>query len=353
MKKEEKKEEKKEYVNKKIKDISSISSNNIFIGDLYKNLVQPNTVLSSTGVTFFKPKLGKASISIGPLIKPVDDSQIKYREDIAELENQINVLARQLFEKKVKGKVQEEEIEELTKKLKILNNNRKILDLSNRICEKGKNKLIKSKKFSNLFEKKDCIAAVLAIDIRRSTELMLKAKSPTYFANFITTLCMKMMDIIKTNYGVVDKFTGDGILSFFPDFYSGPDAIYYALDSANQCNNYFKKHYYDSRVSFSTILTEVGLGTGIDYGKTHLVDINNVLSIVGIPVVYACRLSNANFGEILLNQSAFEASTDKHKKCCEYSESERDIKHEGKILAYKLEKYIPPKDITQPEWIKE
>ena len=77
------------------------------------------------------------------------------------------------------------------------------------------------------------------------------------------------------------------------------------------------------------------------------------MTVVGIPVVYACRFSNAIFGEILLNQSAFEASIVKHKKCCQYSESELVLKHEGKILAYKLEKYIPPKDIIQPEWIKE
>ena len=352
MKEEKKKEEKKEYINKKFKDISSISKDG-FYGDLYKNLVQPNTVLSSTGVPLFTPGLGKASISVEPFIKPVDDSQIKYREEIAKLENQVNVLAKQLFEKRVKGKVQEDKIEELSEKFEILTNNRKMLDLSNRICEKGKNKLLKSAKFRKLFDRKICFAAVLAIDIRRSTELMLKAKSPIDFANFISSLCIKMMDIIKTNYGVVDKFTGDGILSFFPDFYSGPDAIYYALNSANQCNDYFQKHYYNSRALFSTILTEVGLGTGIDYGETHLVDINNVLSIVGIPVVYACRFSNAIFGEILLNQSAYEASIVKHKKCCKYNESELDIKHEGKILAYKLEKYISPKDIIQPEWTKE
>ena len=142
-------------------------------------------------------------------------------------------------------------------------------------------------------------------------------------------------------------------MSFFPEFYTGPDAIHFALNSANQCNDYFQKHYYNSRALFSTILTEVGLGTGIDYGETHLVNINNVLSIVGKPVVYACRLSNANLGEILLNQSAYEASIVKHKKYCQYNESELDIKHEGKILAYKLEKYIFPKDIIQPEWIKE
>jgi len=344
------KEEKKKEEKVSVQEVERIIDK--YSKEMQKILIQPNTVFS-TGITSLEPTLFDEAISFEQLMKPVDDSQIIYREKIINLENQVNDLLKKLQIKSIQKEELKEEKEEIKKKLEILNNNRKILDLSNRICEKGKNKLFKSKKFRNLFEKKDCFAAVLAIDIRRSTELMLKAKSPIDFANFISTLCIKMMDIIKTNYGVVDKFTGDGILSFFPDFYSGPDAIYYALNSANQCNDYFQKHYYNSRALFSTILTEVGLGTGIDYGETHLVDINNVLSIVGIPVVYACRFSNAIFGEILLNQSAFEASTVKHKKCCEYNESELDIKHEGKILAYKLKKYIPPKDIIQPEWTKE
>lgn len=70
-------------------------------------------------------------------------------------------------------------------------------------------------------------------------------------------------------------------------------------------------------------------------------------------MVYACRLSNAKFSEILLNQTAYETSINKYKKFCKYSKLELDLKHEEKILAYKLEKYIPPKDIIQPEWIKE
>lgn len=342
-KKKEKEEKKKNYIYQGTAKITNKS-----LMDWFNNLVQPNTVFTSTGITSLEPELDKV-ISISPFFKPADDSQIKYREKIAKLENRVNELAKQLSENKAKGKAQ---IEELTKELEILNNDRKYLDLSNRICEEGKNKLLKSPEFRNLFKNKECTAAIIAIDIRRSTELMLKAKSPTDFAKFISSLCIKMMDIIKTNYGVVDKFTGDGILSFFPDFFSGPDAIYFALSSANECNNYFKKHYYNNRTLFSTILTEVGLGIGVDYGETHIVDINNVVTVVGIPVVYACRLSNAKANEILLNQTAYEASIVKYKKCCQYSESEINIKHEGSILAYKLEKYILPKDISSPEWIK-
>jgi len=316
-----------------------------------RHLVQPNTVFS-TGASVLKFELDK-DLSIAPLLEPADDSQIKYRKKIVDLENQVNDLLKQLQIKSEKKEETKVEKEEIYKRWVMLNGNKKILDLSNRICEIGKNKLLKSTKFRNLFERKKCFAVVLAIDIRRSTELMLKAKNPINFANFISSLCIQMMDIIKTNYGVVDKFTGDGILSFFPDFYTGSDAIYFALNSAKECNNYFKKHYDDNRTLFSTILNEVGLGIGIDCGETSLVEINNVLTVVGIPVVYACRLSNANFGEILLNQSAYEASIVKHKKCCQYNESELDIKHEGKILTYKLEKYIFPKDIIHPKWIKE
>lgn len=76
------------------------------------------------------------------------------------------------------------------------------------------------------------------------------------------------------------------------------------------------------------------------------------MTVVGAPVVYACRLSSAKLGEILLNQSAYEELITKYKKCYELSETELDIKHEGKIIVYKLEKYIFPKDIIYPNWIK-
>ncbi len=64
----------------------------------------------------------------------------------------------------------------------------------------------------------------MSIDIRRSTDLMLKAREPRLFADFVTGLCSKLKNLIVNNYGVFDKFTGDGVLAFFPDFYSGPDA---------------------------------------------------------------------------------------------------------------------------------
>jgi len=59
---------------------------------------------------------------------------------------------------------------------------------------------------------------------------MLKARSPALFAGFMTQLCAALEVTIKEEYGVFDKFTGDGVLAFFPEFFSGKDAGYHAND---------------------------------------------------------------------------------------------------------------------------
>jgi class 3 adenylate cyclase len=62
------------------------------------------------------------------------------------------------------------------------------------------------------------------------------------------------------NLGVFDKFTGDGILAFFPEFYSGPDAGYLAIQAADACHKVFADHYTNSRKCFISVLKDTGLG---------------------------------------------------------------------------------------------
>jgi class 3 adenylate cyclase len=152
---------------------------------------------------------------------------------------------------------------------------------------------------------------VMSVDIRRSTELMLKPTNPDLFAKFITRLCEELRQLIWNNHGVFEKFTGDGILAFFPRFYSGVDAGYFAINAASQCHRAFEQVHDEHRYCFDTVLKDVGLGIGIDYRMSHLVRQWDSLTIVGKPVVYACRLGGAPPGRTLLNQQAY-AETAQH-----------------------------------------
>ncbi|EKR92297.1 hypothetical protein LEP1GSC163_2730 [Leptospira santarosai str. CBC379] len=203
-----------------------------------------------------------------------------------------------------------------------------------------------SSKFTNELEE-DC--AVISIDIRRSTELMLKAKNSHSFTMFISTLGEGLKSIILNNFGIFDKFTGDGILAFFPKFFSGEDFILHSAKAAEECHGFFRKYYDESRHLFQTVLKDIGLGIGIDYGKTNITRINNEMT-VGSPVVYACRLSGADAHTTLFNQSAKDAIISLASENVNIIEMEKDIKHEGIIIGYKLEIKWFPILLRKPSW---
>ncbi len=191
----------------------------------------------------------------------------------------------------------------------------------------------------------------MSVDIRRSTDLMLKARTPQAFATFITNLCKDLMDVVRSHHGVVDKFTGDGILCFFPEFFCGKDAGYYALAAADGCHNTFERHYRAQRNSFQSVLKDIGLGIGVDYGECHLVQVAGSLTIVGSPVVYACRLGGAPAGKTLLNQPAYEVISERHGGLVLLDETSIEIKHEGSLVAYAATLSRRDYKPVQPAWI--
>ncbi len=148
--------------------------------------------------------------------------------------------------------------------------------------------------------------AILTIDIRKSTDLMLHSKKPQLYADFIMELSRLMISIVLENCGVFDKFTGDGILALFPVFFSGEYAIQHAVKAAELCHKAFEKHYKEARASFVAVPAEACLGIGIDFGEALLTTVNDDLTAVGIPVVYACRLADCANGTTLLNEPARE-----------------------------------------------
>jgi class 3 adenylate cyclase len=257
------------------------------------------------------------------------------QDEIRRLEDNLTKTATALQKEKDTAAGHKEREAKLSSALSELETNQQLAFLLDRVSPEAANVLLDSEALRKEFlgdEARPLFA--MSVDIRRSTDLMLKARTPQAFALFITKLCRDLMDVVLSHNGVVDKFTGDGILCFFPEFFSGKDAGYYALAAASACHATFAKHYQAHRNSFTSVLKDVGLGIGVDYGDCHLVQVAGSLTIVGSPVVYACRLGGAPAGITLLNQPAYEVISERHGGHVLLEETSIEIKHEGDLVAY-------------------
>lgn len=280
---------------------------------------------------------------------------------VQKLEAEIAARRSDLQKRTIELQTEQKTRKELEAKLRQIEDDQKKLKeaeelafILNRITPRAHAILFQNKDLRDkFFEKGEHRAYVVAIDIRRSTELMLKARRPDLFAGFMTELCDRLQTVIKDHFGVFDKFTGDGVLAFFPDFFTGPDAGYHAVAAAHEARAIFTLCYKEHRASFTSILTDVHLATGIDYGSVHLVRVADGLTVVGASVVYACRLSNGPGGVVLLNQGAFEKIADKYSKFFYIDEQELDIKHEGSVLCYNIKPGTAPFAPVEPSWLKD
>jgi len=274
-------------------------------------------------------------------------------ETIEKLRKEVDDKAMELNKTKLTASQRLKIISELESKVAEISDEAQFSFLLTRVNDAAKALLLSSTDFRKQFlETVECDVFVMSVDIRRSTELMLKARSPQQFANFITTLCRELESVVKEHFGVFDKFTGDGILAFFPDFFSGEDAGYNIVAVADKCHRIFYEKYKEFRTSFTSILTDVGLGIGIDYGPAHMVQMAGGLTVVGSPVVYACRLGGAPAGITLLNQPAYEKVTENFSEFCFVQEAVLDIKNEGKILAYEINLNSKGYQSKPPSWLE-
>lgn len=276
----------------------------------------------------------------------------KLETELRQLREELSQRGQALQAAQADNEGQEQEIAELTKTLEKLRERERYAFLLHQIHPAAHLLLEDSEEFLNRFlSSGECAGFVMSVDIRRSTDLMLKARQPERFAQFVSELCMQLAAIVLDSFGVFDKFTGDGILAFFPDFYSGPDAGYYAVTAAERCHSAFSAHYRASRSAFLSVLQEAGLGIGIDYGTFSLVQVSGAITVVGPPVVYACRMSGAPAGSTLLNQPAFEVISDKYGVYFSFDEVDLPLKHEGPTLAYRVHATGKTYEPAVPDWM--
>jgi GAF domain-containing protein/class 3 adenylate cyclase len=215
--------------------------------------------------------------------------------------------------------------------------------LLNRHDEKGKD-------FLSRFEGGDEDCFVMAIDIRHSTDLMLYAIDGSSFETFIGEVEDQLKEAVRNNCGIVDKFTGDGLIAHFPLFFAGEDAGGYCLKAAAECHKAFTEIYERRRFCFSIVLSDVGLGIGIDYGKVHFTMKGQELIAVGRPVVFACRLSSVEGGHTVLNQQAADLLLKKHAQQLSVIDVTIDLKHLGLCHATDISRGALTLDLMPPFW---
>jgi len=174
---------------------------------------------------------------------------------------------------------------------------------------------------SNIYLKK-VQAFVMSVDIRRSTQLMRDTLRADEYAAFLINLSRDLAEEVKGNYGIFDKFTGDGILACFPIPIFANDAhsaALWTIAAAEHCHERFEQLFMTLRPHLAIVEEPQGLGIGIDFGDVSLVDVNGELTMVGIPVVYACRLATAPAGVTLLNEQAYQ-QLKSQRGCGEFDE---------------------------------
>lgn len=274
-------------------------------------------------------------------------------KEVTRLRREVEDLATKLDRSVQEGKSKDEDVALLNESVRQLTEKTKLSGLIARVSASAGQRLEESNELRNQFVANvDRKAFVLAADIRRSTELMLKARSAQEFAAFISTLCGRLGDVVKDHQGVVDAFTGDGLLAYFTEEFSGADAGYLAVSAAQRCHAVFDEHYSAFRSSFNSVLLDVGLGIGMDWGTVTLVDMVGGPTVVGVPVVYACRMAAAPAGVTLLNQAAFEKIHIKCATVCTFKESRIDLRHEGAMLAYEVSLVGREHAAEKPDWFK-
>lgn len=354
-----------EAIKKSQEQKDSSSSEKIHLGEKAKELITNFTLNHNflhTKVDFNTKKLfeastlldlnnfGKIDLNKFTTFPSSIDNQLNLSDQINELRRKLKKTIDELDAANAGAQSKIDEIESLKTQLVA---KEKINHILPRISDKAKDLLFESEEFQNLFaDSSKCDSVVLSIDIRRSTELMLKARTPELFSKFITELSRKLAHVIISNFGIFDKFTGDGILAFFPKFYSGEEAIIRAVKAASICHFVFTEHYNSSRECFNVFIKDVGLGIGVDYGNVTLVNTQSELTVVGIPVVYACRFSGARAGETLLNQPAKEELLRLRPTMSSISEAELLIKNEGIAVAYTVTLNEAAFEMPEPAWIK-
>ena len=156
--------------------------------------------------------------------------------------------------------------------------------------------------FNDLSEIKDSHELVaIAIDIRKSTFYLENSLETKYFVKLLEEINKSVLDIVQKYYGIINKFTGDGFIVFFPKFYSGENYLLLSLLCSKEIIAMTKSIFESNEEYYHKFPVSPGIGIGMDIGKADLLTVNNEATYIGRCVVNACRICGYSINEILVN----------------------------------------------------
>ena len=151
---------------------------------------------------------------------------------------------------------------------------------------------------------------VLVADIRRSQDLITYGLSPDFYREQIIGFLSEVRKILRENYGIYDRFTGDGFIAYFNQFVceqEGRDYYEMTLDACEKIQ-LFSEQFFDhwSNQIRKIPVEPIGLSLGIDSGVVNFKDIEGQFFAIGDACVWATRMCNAGKrGEIVFNNIPF------------------------------------------------
>jgi len=161
---------------------------------------------------------------------------------------------------------------------------------------------------SNFDEKKLSESQTIVVygDIRRSQDLMTYTVDYKRFEQMMIRFFDTTRNLLNKNYGIFDKFTGDGFLAYFNE---------YICKSQNKnftdCFLDFAKQYIEANLSLFTEWKkhvrklpdkEIMVSLGADLGIVYYGDLSGHLVCIGDTIVWAERMCSASSaGEIYVN----------------------------------------------------
>jgi len=162
-------------------------------------------------------------------------------------------------------------------------------------------------KLDTIFESASRSETIVVIgDVRRSQDLMTFAPNPQVFADYMGRFIHESRRIISENYGVFDKFTGDGFIAYFNETVCKEFNVDYTecflkfsrmeMEFANELFNEWRGLVRKSPAEL------IGLSIGADTGEIDFLDKDHHLIAIGDAIVWAQRMvSVGKAGEIVIN----------------------------------------------------